>query len=85
MRFTVFRDSQRVLHICYLKKGKTVGIFYCANLKDRLDVELQKKCYSTITMQRVVHTPILVHPPNSPDLALFEFFLVINLKVTPWS
>lgn len=41
--FTVFRDSQVVIHIDYLKKGKTVKGLYYAELLSWFDAELQKK------------------------------------------
>ena len=40
---TVFWDSQGVIYIDYLKKGKTVTGLYYAKLLGRFDAELQKK------------------------------------------
>ena len=40
---TVFWDSQVVIYIDYLEKGKTVTGLYCAELLDQFDSELQKK------------------------------------------
>lgn len=40
---TVFWDSQGIIHIDYLEKGKTItGAYYCA-LLDRFDADLKKK------------------------------------------
>ena len=37
---TVFWDSQGVIYIAYLEKGKMVKGLYCAELFDRFDAEL---------------------------------------------
>jgi Transposase. len=55
---TVFWDSQGVIFINYLEKGKAVTGLYYAKLLGRFDAELQKKdpiwqrkkCSSTMTM-----------------------------------
>ena len=39
---TVFWDSQDVIYIDNLEKGKTVTGLYCAELLVRFDAELQK-------------------------------------------
>ena len=40
---TVFWDSQGVIYIDYLEKGKTITGLYYAELLDRFNAELQKK------------------------------------------
>lgn len=64
---TVFWDSQGVIYIDYLEKGKTITGRYYAELLGRFDVELKKKrprlakkkCCSTTTTHRLT-------PPPSP-------------------
>ena len=62
---TVFWDSQGVINIDYLEKGKTVTELYYAKLLDRFDAELQKKrshltkkkCSSFMTTHRFTLPP----------------------------
>jgi len=93
---TVFWDSQGVIYIDYLKKGKTVTGLYYFELLGRFAAELQK-IRPHLAKKKVLfhhdnapaHTSALEvvelgyelpHPPCSPDLAPCDFFLFPNLK-----
>jgi len=59
---TLFWDSQGVIYIDYLEKGKTVTGLYCAELLGRFADELQKirrrkKCSSSMTTQELILPP----------------------------
>lgn len=57
---TVFWDSQGVIHIDYLEKGKTITGRYYADLLGRFDVELKKK------RPRLAKKKVLFHHDNAP-------------------
>lgn len=40
---TIFWDSQGIIHIDYLDRGKTIAGVYYSDLLDRFNVELKKK------------------------------------------
>ena len=52
----VFRDSQGIILIDYLEKGKTITGTYYAPLLDRLKARLQKKT-ATISAQKSAVSP----------------------------
>jgi len=55
MMATVFWDSQGVINIDYLEKGKTVTVLYYAELLGRFDAELQKKRTHLAKKKRLFH------------------------------
>ncbi|MCP6497641.1 hypothetical protein NL476_27105, partial [Klebsiella pneumoniae] len=57
---TVFWDSQRIIFIDYLEKGKTITGAYYSLLLDRLKIELQEK------RPRLAHKKVLFHHDNAP-------------------
>jgi len=57
---TVFWDSQGVIYIDYLEKGKTVTGLYYAELLGRFDAELQKK------RPHLAKKKVLFHHDNAP-------------------
>jgi len=57
---TVFWDSQGVIYIDYLEKGKTVTGMYYAELLGRFVAGLQK------TRPHLVKKKVLVHHDNAP-------------------
>jgi Transposase. len=59
---TVFWDSQGVIYIDYLKKGKTVTGLYYAKLLGRFDAELQKK------RPYLAKKKVFFHHDNAPAL-----------------
>jgi len=89
---TVFWDSQGVIYIDYLKKGKTVTGLYYFELLGRFAAELQKIRPHLAKKKVLFHHDNtsalevgelgyeLPHPPCSPDLAPCDFFLFPNLK-----
>jgi len=83
---TVFWDSQGVIYIDYLEKGKTVTGLYYAELLGRFAAELQKIRPHLAKKKVLFHhdnAPVyelLPHPPYSRDLAPCEFFVFPNLK-----
>ena len=89
---TVFWDSQGVIYINYLEKGKMVTGLYYAELLGQFDAELQKK-WPHLAKKKVLfhhdyapaHTvaklvELLPQPMYSPDLLACNFFLFPNLK-----
>jgi len=57
---TVFWDSQGIILINYLEKGRTITGASYSSLLDRLKTELQEKC------PRLAHKKILFHHDNAP-------------------
>ena len=57
---TVFWDSQGVILIDYIEKGKTITGAYYSSLLDRLKTELQEK------RPRLAHKKVLFHHDNAP-------------------
>jgi len=85
---TVFWDSQGVIYIDYLEKGKTVTGLYYAELLGRFAAELlfyhnnAPANTSALAKAKLVELgyELLPHPPYSPDLAPCDFFLLPSLK-----
>lgn len=59
---TVFWDSQGIIHIDYLEKGKTITGVYYAELLERFNVELKKKRPRLAMAKKKV----LFHQDNAP-------------------
>jgi len=57
---TVFWDTQGIVHIDYLEKGKTVTGQYYADLLDRFDIALKEK------RPRLARKKVLFHHDNAP-------------------
>lgn len=57
---TVFWDSQGIIHIDYLEKGKTITGLYYTELLDRFDTELRKK------RPHLAKKKVLFHHDNAP-------------------
>jgi len=57
---TVFWDSQGVIHIDYLEKGKTITGVYYSELLDRFDSALKEK------RPRLKRKKVLFHHDNAP-------------------
>jgi len=86
---TVFWDSQGVIYIDYLEKGKTVTGLYYAELLGRFAAEFQKirlfhhdnaPAHTSALAKAELGFELLPHPPYSPDLASCDFCLFPNLK-----
>ena len=90
---TVSWDSQGVIYIDYLEKGKMVTGLYYAELLGQFDAELQKKQPHLAKKKVLFHhdnapahssavdtAEQLPHPTYSPDLAPCDFFLFPNLE-----
>ena len=94
---TVFWDSQGIIFIDYLQKGRTITGAYYSILLHRLYEELRTKRprlahkkvifhhdnTSTVAMAKLheLGFELLPHPPYSPDLAPCDFFLFPNFKI----
>lgn len=90
----VFFDIRSIIHREYVPAGQTVtGQFYVAVLKRlparvfRVRSELTKDdkapAHSSNSVQEVLAQkgiPALHHPPHSPDIASWDFFLFSNMK-----
>lgn len=83
---TVFWDSQGIILIDYLQKGKTITGAYYSSLLDRLKTELQEK------RPRLAHKKVLFHHDNAPahtsaivvaKLLEIEFQLVSHPPYSP--
>jgi len=63
---TVFWDSQGVIYIDYLEKGKTITGLYYAELLGRFDAELQKNCsiWRRKKCSSTMKTHQLILPPS---------------------
>jgi len=57
---TVFWDSQGIILIDYMEKGKTITGAYYSSILDRLKTELQEK------RPRLAHKKVLFHHDNAP-------------------
>lgn len=93
---TVFWNKKGIVHIDYLKTGKSINSEYYCSLLDIVQskipsrkrskvIFLQDNCpahKAKITKEKIANFrwTLLDHPPYSPDLAPSDFFLFRNLK-----
>ncbi|KAL0860950.1 hypothetical protein ABMA27_009481 [Loxostege sticticalis] len=89
---TIFWDSQGIILIDFMEKGKTITGAYYAALLGKFQSNTKKKVIfhhdnapahtSAIATSKLVKLryQLLPHPPYSPDLAPCDFFLFPNMK-----
>ena len=93
---TIFWSSRGIIHIDYLKTGKSINAVYYINLLKQVQekiprnrrkkvIFLQDNCpahraKTTTTEIAKFGWKLLVHPPNSPDLSPSDYYLFRNLK-----